>query len=442
MGRCVKVAIIGSGPSGFYAAESLTKHAADVQVDIIERLPSPYGLIRGGVAPDHQTTKRVARSYERTALKPQVRFYGNIEVGRDIGLEEIRDMYDAVVLAVGAPLDRGLGIPGDDKEGVYGASAFVGWYNGHPDFRDLSPRLDGQNVVVIGNGNVAVDIARVLVKTPQEMAGTDLVGYAASAIEASPVTDVHMLGRRGPVEAKFTNVELREMGRLEDCAPVVDPAQLPAAIEGEFSDRDRRVQERNLATLHEFTRADATGRNKRVYFSFYARPVEILGGQFVRGLKVERTEVLDGRSVGSGEFRELECCAVIAAIGYRGAQLGGVPFDERLGIVVNQNGRIDDGLYAVGWIGRGPVGVIGTNKPDGDTVAAQIAADGGDPQKPGRDELELYLKERGRRWVSFADWQLIDRLEVQRAPDGAPRCKFTSAEEMLAALEQEMREAS
>ena len=438
----MKIAIIGSGPSGFYAAESLTKRAPDAQIDIIERLSSPYGLIRGGVAPDHQTTKRVARSFERTALKPQVRFYGNVEVGRDIGINEIRDMYDAVVLAVGAPFDRGLGIPGEDKEGVYGAAAFVGWYNGHPDFRDLSPRLDGSNVAVIGNGNVAIDIARVLVKTPQEMAATDLVDHAASSIKASPVTDVYMFGRRGPVEAKFTNVELREMGRLEDSAPVVDPAQLPPAVSGEFSDRDRRVRERNLATLREFTQADTAGKRKRVHFSFYARPVEVLGDQVARGLKVERTEVVDGRSAGTGDFRELECCAVIAAIGYRGNRLEGVPFDERQGIAINQNGRIDDDLYAVGWIGRGPVGVIGTNKPDGDTVATQIAAAGRDSQKPGRSELERHLKERSLRWVSFADWQLIDRLEIGRAREGAPRRKFTSAEEMLAVLDQEMREAS
>ncbi len=438
----MKIAIIGSGPSGFYAAESLTKRAPDAQIDIIERLPSPYGLIRGGVAPDHQTTKRVARSFERTALKPNVRFYGNVEVGRDIAVAELREIYDAVVLAIGAPFDRGLGIPGEDKEGVYGAAAFVGWYNGHPDFRDLSPRLDGPNVAVIGNGNVAIDIARVLVKTRREMAATDLADYAAAAIDASPVTGVYMLGRRGPVEAKFTNVELREMGRLEDSASVVDPAQLPQTVAGEFSDRDRRVRERNLATLHEFTQADIAGKKKRVHFSFYARPVEVLGDSSVRGLKVERTEVQDGKSVGTGEFWELECCAVVAAIGYRGARLEGVPFDERQGIAINQGGRIDDGLYAVGWIGRGPVGVIGTNKPDGDTVAAQIAAGGRDSQKPGRTELERHLKERGRRWVSFADWQQIDRLEIERAREGAPRCKFTSVEAMLAALDQVLRKAS
>ena len=438
----MKVAIVGAGPSGFYTAEALTKESPDAQIDIIERLPSPYGLIRGGVAPDHQTTKRVARSFERTALKPQIRFYGNIEVGPDISIAELREIYDAVVLAVGAPLDRELGIPGADKEGVYGAAAFVGWYNGHPDFRDLAPRLDGAGVAVVGVGNVAIDIARVLVKTPAEMATTDLVRYAAGAIAASSVSDVHMLGRRGPAEAKFTNVELREMGRLEDCHPVVDPQQLPETVTGDMSDRDRRVRERNLHTLRCFTELSPASKRKRVHFAFYARPVEVLGGERVEALRVERTEVRDGRAAGTGEFRDLPCCAVIAAIGYRGVALEGMPFDDQQGIAVSTDGRIDDGLYAAGWIRRGPTGVIGTNKPDGHAAAEQVAALQPTVGKPGRTELERRLRERGRRWVSFADWQIIDRLEVERAHDGAPRCKFVSIDEMLGALDQEMRKAS
>ncbi len=438
----MKIAIIGSGPSGFYTAEALTKRAPDSEIDIIERLPTPYGLIRGGVAPDHQTTKRVARSFERTALKPQVRYYGNVEVGRDLSVAELRAMYDAVVLAIGAPFDRELGIPGEDKAGVYGAAAFVGWYNGHPDFRDLSPRLDGANVVVIGNGNVAIDIARVLVKTPYEMATTDLVDYAAATIDAAPVTDVYMLGRRGPVEAKFTNVELREMGRLEDCAAVVDPGQLPDTVTGDFSDRDRRVRERNLKTLRELAAADINAKRKRVHFAFYGRPVEVFGEGRVEGLRIERTTVKDGRSVGTGVFWDLKCCAVIAAIGYRGERLDGVPFDEKQGVAVNQDGRIDEGLYAVGWIRRGPVGVIGTNKPDGDLVAAQIVTADPTSQKRGRIELERVLRERDRRLVSFADWQRIARLEIERAPEKAPRCKFGTVDEMLTALDQERRKAS
>ncbi len=438
----MKVAIVGAGPSGFYTADALTKDVPDAQIDIIERLPTPYGLIRGGVAPDHQTTKRVTRNFERTALKPQIRFYGNVEIGRDLSLAELREIYDAVVLAIGAPLDRSLGIPGADKEGVYGAAAFVGWYNGHPDFRQLMPRLDGSGVAVVGVGNVAVDIARVLVKTPAEMATTDLVHYAADAIAASAVTVVHMFGRRGPSEAEFTNVELREMGRLEDCHPVVDPQQLPESVTGEMSDRDRRVRERNLQTLREFVELAPANKRKRVHFAFYARPVEILGGDRVEALRVERTEVVDGRATGTGELRDVPCCAVIGAIGYRGEPLEGMPFDQRHGIAVSEDGRIDEGLFAAGWIRRGPTGVIGTNKPDGHAASEQIAALQPTVGKPGRSKLEQRLRERGRRWVSFADWQLIDRLEVERGKGEAPRCKFVTIDEMLGALDQEMPKAS
>ncbi|MBM3540671.1 MAG: hypothetical protein FJX51_01365, partial [Alphaproteobacteria bacterium] len=245
----LSVAIVGSGPSGFYTAAALLEQGVDCAIDIIDRLPTPYGLIRGGVAPDHQTTKRVMRAYERTALDPKVRFYGNVNVGTDVSLDALRAMYDAVVLAVGAPFDRPLGIPGEDKKGVFGSAAFVGWYNGHPDFRDLNPDLNTKAAVVIGNGNVAIDIARVLVKTKAEMATTDLPDYAEAAIRNSPITDVYMVGRRGPVEAKFTNVELREMGELEDCHPVLDGTQLPEQVTGEMSDRDRRLREKNMATL-------------------------------------------------------------------------------------------------------------------------------------------------------------------------------------------------
>ncbi|MCG8547369.1 MAG: FAD-dependent oxidoreductase, partial [Alphaproteobacteria bacterium] len=215
----LNVAVVGSGPSGFYTVAALLKSGVECRIDILERLPTPFGLIRGGVAPDHQKTKNVWRAYEKSALHHVVNYYGNVEVGRDVTIDELRAMYDAVVLAVGSPLDRKLGIPGEDKIGVVGSAAFVGWYNGHPDFRDLNPDLNVEGVVVVGNGNVAVDCARVLGKTPEEMATTDLTDYAAEAIHASPLTDIYMCGRRGPIEAKFTNVELREMGQLEDCAP-------------------------------------------------------------------------------------------------------------------------------------------------------------------------------------------------------------------------------
>lgn len=431
----INVAVIGSGPSGFYTVEALKKSGKDVRVDMIERLPTPFGLIRGGVAPDHQTTKKVARVYEKTAQTEGVGYFGNVEVGRDVSLEELKGMYDAIVLAVGAPRDRKLGIPGEDKTGVFGSADFVGWYNGHPDFTDLKPDLNTETVVVIGNGNVAIDAARVLVKTDAEMAATDIADHAAAAIRDSGITDVYMVGRRGPIEAKFTNVELREMGKLENCVPVVDAGVLPDSVEGEWSDRDQRLKERNLATMKEFLDVDPAGKDKRVHFSFYAKPVEILGGAAVEGIRMERTRVEDGRSVGTGEFFEIACGLVIPAIGYYSEPFPGVPFDEAAGIVVHEDGRVGDGVYAVGWIKRGPTGVIGSNKPDGETAANQILEDITDGAKPGHEALAALLAERSVRVVDYSDWKKIDEAEARSAREGAPRRKFVTVDDMVKALD-------
>lgn len=432
----INVAIVGSGPSGFYTADALLKSDADVRIDIIERLPTPFGLIRGGVAPDHQTTKKVQRAYEKTALHENVAYFGNVEVGRDVTIEELCDIYDAVVLAVGAPRDRKLGIPGEDKKGVFGSADFVGWYNGHPDFTDLEVDLDTGAVAVIGNGNVAIDVARVLVKTAGEMADTDIAAHAAEAIQAAPLTDVYMFGRRGPVEAKFTNVELREMGKLEDCVPVIDPAIIPDEVTGEWSDRDLRLKERNLATLREFPDVDPAGKHKRVHFEFYAAPVEILGSDKVEGLRLERTKVEDGRATGTGEFFDVPCGLVIPAIGYFSAPVPGVPFDDRNGIVVHDDGRVGEGIYAVGWIKRGPTGVIGSNKPDGDQAATQILEDvGNGAGKPGRAALAETLNGRQVRIVDYPAWQKIDSAEMAAAAEAAPRAKFVTVPEMLAVLD-------
>jgi ferredoxin--NADP+ reductase len=431
----IKVAIIGSGPSGFYTADSLLKSDRDVQIDIIERLPTPFGLIRGGVAPDHQTTKKVAKAYEKTALNDAVAYFGNVDVGKDVSMDELREIYDAIVLAVGAPTDRRLGIPGDDKAGVFGSADFVGWYNGHPDFADLDPDLNVAAVAVVGVGNVAIDVARVLVKTPAEMAATDIAEHAANAVQSSPLTDVYMLGRRGPIEAKFTNVELREMGKLENCMPIIHPDQLPDEVTGDWSDRDQRLKERNLATMREFLDVDPTGKGKNVHFEFFANPVEVLGGDRVEGLRVERTKVDGGRAVATGEFFDIECGLVVAAIGYYSTPIEGVPFDNDRGIVVHQDGRVGDGVYAVGWIKRGPTGVIGTNKPDGDTAAKQILEDVTEDTKPGRDALTDLLGERTVRVVNYADWQKIEAAEIAAAAGDAPRRKFVTVPEMLAVLD-------
>ncbi|MBT6118195.1 MAG: FAD-dependent oxidoreductase [Rhodospirillaceae bacterium] len=432
----LRVAIVGTGPGGFYTADALLKSDVELEIDLIDRLPTPFGLIRGGVAPDHQTTKRVIKAYDRSAQNECVRFYGNVELGKDVALEELKALYDAVVLAVGSPLDRKLGIPGEDKKGVFGAAAFVGWYNAHPDFRNLDPDLACSAAAVIGNGNVAIDIARVLVKTPEEMAETDLSDYAATAIHGGAVEDVYMFGRRGPVEAKFTNVELREMGNLTDCHPVVDPADLPNEVTGEWSARDRRLRERNLETLREFTALDPADKSKRVHFAFYANPVEILGGAHVEALRLERTAVENGRARGTGEFFEIECGLVLPAIGYQAVPVPGVPFDEDNGVIVNEDGHVGDGVYCAGWVKRGPTGVIGTNKPDGDVVAHRILDNlGAGAGKEGRRGLEALLAGKGVRHVTYDDWQKIDAAEISAAADPAPRRKFAAVEEMLAVLE-------
>ena len=313
---------------------------------------------------------------------------------------------------------------------IVGASGGIS----HPDFTDLNPDLNTKAVAIVGNGNVAIDIARVLVKTPAEMATTDLAEHAAKAIHASPLTDVYMFGRRGPVEAKFTNVELREMGELEQAAPVVDANQIPDEVTGDYSERDLRLRERNIETMRKFVPLDDGSKPMRVHFAFFSNPVEVLGGSHVEGLRLEKTQVEDGRAVGSGEFFEIECGLVLPAIGYRAEPMSGLPIDERVGVVTNNDGHVEDNLYVAGWIKRGPTGTIGTNKHDGDHIAKLIAASITPDGKPGRDRLTEILGQRGAQFVDFDGWKKIDAAEIAGAPEGAPRRKFATIEEMLACL--------
>ena len=429
----VNVAIIGSGPAGFYAAAALIDSGEDVCIDVIERLPTPFGLIRGGVAADHQTTKNISKKFDKTALMDQVRFYGNIEVGREISLSDLREMYDAVVLAQGAPVDRTLNIPGADKPGVFGAAAFVGWYNAHPDFGSLNPNLDVQAAAVIGVGNVAIDVARLLSRSDKGLAVTDLPDYAETAMSRSPIKDVYLFGRRGPLDAKFTNVELREFGELSQCVPQVKTDQLPDGV-GDLEGREKRLKERNLETLRQFSERQPDEKPNRVHFEFFASPSEILGTDKVEGIRLERTRVEGGRAIGTGEFFDVACGLVVSAIGYRGIPLEGAPFDERNGIIPNDDGRIEDGLYAAGWIKRGPSGVISTNRPDGVTAAGHIHneyASGAIGGKPGREALEPFLRERNIRFVSYSDWKTIEAAEINNADAGRPRKKFVTIQEML-----------
>ncbi|MGZ8403808.1 MAG: FAD-dependent oxidoreductase, partial [Rhodoplanes sp.] len=306
----ISIALIGAGPAGFYTAEALLNKTSDVRIDIIERLPTPFGLIRGGVAPDHQSTKQVAKRFEATALRELVHFYGNVDVGRVVAMRELRDFYDAVVLAVGAGLDRPLGISGEGLPGVYGSASFVGWYNGHPDFRALAPRLVGRAAVVIGNGNVALDIARVLVKTAAEMAGSDMPDYARRAIAASSIEDVYIVGRRAAAYAKFTTAELREVGSLAECEPVVDARDVVAG--GEFADeRDRRVSDKNLSLLRSYASFPSGVKRKRLHFRFHLAPVEIEGKGTVEAARFGRTRSEGDRAVGTGSFERIRCGLVV-----------------------------------------------------------------------------------------------------------------------------------
>ncbi|MFO1152461.1 MAG: FAD-dependent oxidoreductase [Rhodospirillales bacterium] len=434
----ISVAIVGAGPAGFYCAEALLERCGSACIDIIERLPTPYGLVRAGVAPDHQSTKQVTRKFEQTVLENLVHFYGNVEVGRDVTLDELLRLYDAVVLATGSPHDRLLAIPGEQLPGVYGSSAFVGWYNGHPDFRNLKPRL-GRNAVVVGNGNVALDVARILVRSRAEMIASDIPDYALAAIEAADVTDVWLLGRRGPRDTKFAPAELREAGGLAEAVALVDPADLAqqpesAATATDPGPRGRRGEDKLMALFREFARRSGADARRRLHFRFFTAPLAIVGSGRVEGVRVERTRVEGDRAVGTGHEETIAADLVVSAVGYRASPIPGVPFDVDRGRITNDGGRIAPGLYAVGWAKRGPTGVIGSNKPDGVECASQILADVEASTKAGRPALERTLHQCNVRFVTFADWRRIDEAEVASAEGPAPRRKLTSLAEMLAVV--------
>jgi NADPH-dependent glutamate synthase beta subunit-like oxidoreductase len=424
------VAVIGSGPAGYYTAEGCTKQFGDgVRVDIIDRLPVPYGLIRTGVAPDHQSIKAVSRRYEATALGETVRFVGNVTVGKDVSIEELRGLYDAVVIATGAPADRPLGIPGDDLPGVVGSAAFVGWYNGHPDFAGLAPPLGGP-AVIVGAGNVALDVARILAKTEDEFHGSDIVGHALAHLGTGTHGRITVLARRGPHDIAMTPKELGELGQLTRAQPRVDPADLPPAESDAALEPGQR---KSVAHLRAFAAAADAGKPITVEFDFFAMPVRIEGDGRVERVIVERTRIDEsGRGVGTGETYALPAGLVVSCIGYRTPPIPGLPYDEKLGRFANVDGRIADGVYAAGWARRGPTGTIGTNRPDGFLIAEHIAADTAeDGGKAGRAGLDTLLAERGVDVVTFRDWQAIERAEVAGAREGSPREKFTSVAAML-----------
>ena len=428
----IHVCVIGSGPAGYYAAETLAQEP-HVRVDVIDMLPTPYGLIRGGVAPDHQSIKGVYRRYEKAALGETVRFIGNVEVGKDITLQELREIYDAVILATGAPKDRTLGIPGEDKVGVIGSAAFVGWYNSHPDFADINPDLNVTSVAVIGNGNVAVDVVRVLAKTSEEMAESDLAFYAAREIHKSPVMNIWMLGRRGALEAKFTPKEMSELNELQNCIALTAIEDLPALSEEEMAGL-ALVTKKNMRHLYEMAKNKPDLAKKTLHIKFYAMPVEILGDDKVNGIRLEKTTVDDaGKCTGTGETFDIECQMVIPCIGYRSISIEGAEFNDNWGLYVNKDGIIGDGFYVTGWARRGPTGTIGTNRNDAQEVAAKLLAAEKPSGKAGRRGLDALIKNRNLDIVTFADWKKIETAEENAAKGSHPRDKFYRVEDMLKA---------
>lgn len=433
------IAIVGSGPAGYYTAEAAVKKwGEEVRVDVFDQLPVPYGLIRTGVAPDHQSIKAVSKRYEKVALTDNVRFVGNVAVGADVTIGDLQGLYDAVIFATGAPHDRMLEMEGADLENVIGSAAFVGWYNGHPQFADLSPNLSGRHAVVIGMGNVALDVARILSKERSEFEGSDIVHHALEALNGSRIETVTILGRRGPHQIMMTPKELGELMHLNRASPHVDAADLPPIGDDAILEPGLR---KSVTLLRDFAAIPESIHGEKriaIEFDFFASPVALHGEDGrVTSVEVERTRVETGRAIGTGERYRIPADLVVSCIGYRSSPIDGVPFDERAGRFPNDEGRILPGLYCVGWAKRGPSGTIGTNRPDGYAVIDLVELDiGGGARKRGREGFDELAAERGLDIVTFRDWQKIERAEEAAARAGSPREKFVDVKSMIAARSQ------
>ena len=454
----LRVAIIGAGPAAFYAADHLLKQSDPVvEVDMFDRLPTPFGLVRGGVAPDHQKIKSVERVFHKTALHPGFRFFGNVEFGKDVMLEDLRRHYHQIFYATGAQTDRALGISGEDLAGSHSATEFVAWYNCHPDYRNLSFDLSAESVAIVGVGNVAVDVARILCRTPDELATTDIADYALDALRHSNVRDVYMLGRRGPAQAAFTPPEIKELGEMEDADVIILPeeAELDDPSKDEIAQGADRNTLRNIEIVQEFAAREPSAKSKRLHVRFLVSPVEILGnadGKVV-GIRLvknrlERDAKGRIRPVATGEFEEIPVGLVFRSVGYEGVPLPDVPFNPEWNVILNDRGRVLDartrkhivGEYVGGWIKRGPSGVIGTNKADAvETVTCMLEDFRAglllEPTEPGAQAADTMIRSRQPRVFSFEDWMRLDELEIACGADcGRPRVKFTSVDEMWEAL--------
>jgi ferredoxin--NADP+ reductase len=454
-----RAAVVGAGPAGFYACEDLLKAGFDV--DLYDALPTPFGLVRAGVAPDHPKLKSVTKRYEKTATHERFRFFGGVELGSDVERDELFQRYHAVVYAVGTRDDRRLGIPGEDRPGSHAATEFVAWYNGHPEYADHAFDLSASRAVVIGNGNVALDVARMLVLDPDEIARTDTADHAIEGFVTHSVEHVIVLGRRGPAQVSFTNPELLELGELSRCDVLVDPAEVeldPHSAAWLQAEGDRTAR-RNVEILRDYAHREPAGRSHRLELRFLRSPLEVVGEDDdapVSGLRVVRNRIEPDdsgrlRAVATGEEETIECGLVLRSIGYRGRPLPGVPFDEARGLIRNDGGRVttEDGTpipgeYVVGWIKRGPTGVIGTNKKDASETVAKLREDAEQgrlnaPTEPDGEAVEEWLRSRVAGLVTWEGWQAIDRHEVaQGEPHGRPRVKLVRVPHMLAVAEQQL----
>ena len=451
----MRVAIIGSGPAGFYAAEALLKRTDTVvQVDVFDRLPTPFGLVRAGVAPDHQNIKAVTRVFDKTAARPAFRFLGNVCLGRDLTVEDLRRHYHQIVYAVGNEADRRLGIPGEGVTGCTPATVFVGWYNGHPDYRQAKIDLSATRIAVVGNGNVALDAARMLLRTPAELEKTDIAAHALEALRGSRVREVFLLGRRGPAQAAFTPPEIRELGEMEDAEPILDPCELAGLNSAEFAD-DQQT-EKNLEILQSYAGQRPAAKAKKVYLRFLVSPTEIIvdAAGKVAGIKLEKNRLEtrpDGTLAarGTGETEILDVGMVLPAVGYAAEPIAGIPFDAKTRVIANQDGRVVDPVsravvaneYVVGWARTGAQGLIGSHKGASAHVVEHMKTDGAGLEArelPAPEAILSLLRDRGVQVISFDDWKKLDEVEVVRGERrGAPRDKVVDVNAMLEVLGQQ-----
>lgn len=445
------IAIVGSGPSGFYAAEALLRSGRNVQVDMIERLPTPFGLVRSGVAPDHPKLKQSTLVFDRISRQEGFNFLGNVMVGRDVSLAELQSTHHAVILACGAHSDRRMGIPGEDLDGSHTATEFVGWYNGHPDFRDRVFDFSQEVAVIVGHGNVAADVCRILAKPIDELRSTDIADHALQALSESRIREIYLVGRRGPAQAKFTPKELRELGEITGSVAMLDAREchVGAQCEVELASPTNTFAAKNVELFRSYASNEPSGASRTIRFRFGLSPVALNGNGRVEAMTLERN-ALEGAAFSqvarpTGAREEVSCGLVFRSIGYRSEAIEGAPFDPRRGVVPNDRGRVLDGsqhvpgLYVTGWQKRGPSGIIGTNRADSiETVEALLsdfAAASGSP-RPGATVLRGPLEGRGVRIVNIEDWQKIDAAETERGKaQGKPREKFTRIDEMLSVLE-------